>query len=328
MDWLKTSDSIVFTQSETGNETYESRLPQDWNSIVERRSMQVVERQSRLNVDVHNLSPALTNEAFPLKLVISSEEDVAENINIIVTLKPDDHSESFYQSVCISAECDHSKQPCKTLEMKFDDLKYKEKVERVVYVRSAVAGTACVTVQTFYNVLNLPVKSTLVIGKQLKQITCPSRSTCNVCFDVVDPFDFTAHLTSMNMESISSVYAGQPFMVLGSLTAHSPWPIEILSSKHILPVKSMLDVVSTSQRDNISVLASEGESVVNCLALVASYAVTKPGESFNLCTKKMINILMFLEMAELGIYTITWKRHGCDGLVTETSLKMPNLSIR
>nr|CAB3267220.1 trafficking protein particle complex subunit 11-like [Phallusia mammillata] len=310
LNWLKTDNEIDHEESDIINEIHSNQGTVDWESIKERKSTNVVERKSRLDVQVHHSSPALTNEAFPLTFVITSEEDLAENINILITLKPDDHDDSFLQAAHLSVDCDSLVRPSKTLEMELGCLKRKEKLKRTVYIRSSVPGAATVTVQTQYNVSNLSVQSVLVAGKQLKMISCPSKSSFNICFDVVEPFSFTAHLMSMNMESISSVYLGQSFLMLASLTTHSVWPIEVQSSQHNPPVEGVFSAMSYSQNDEVSVLASEGESLVKCLALVVPDSMEKT------------------DTAELGLYTVRWKRYGSKNCTTETSLKLPTLTIR
>jgi len=194
--------------------------------------MNICERESKLTVAATHSAPALCGEVFPVTVSVTSKEQnlTARNVMLIASLLPGD--DSTYQSTNLLST-PSSRQPVKTIEFQIGQLEAGDECQQTYYVVSSSAGSAHLSVRISYQVLDLPVLAD--DGQCHSHVTCSSNSRLDLSLDVVPAYNFAAHVTSLGLQSVASAYVGHPFLVLASLAARSPWPVEIVRVRHETP---------------------------------------------------------------------------------------------
>ena len=279
-------------------------LKEQWRDILDRSSVHVSERTSKLAIEFIHKAPALVGEIFPIRLHICSEEEsvVAKDVLILVTIKPES-DDIVFQNATLSASGHQLNGSAKTVELSCGDLNAGDKTDLNVYFKATHAGSLALDFRISYQVQDIPVLRS--DNTQQKSIACSSSASKDITIDVQSPFNFTSRVTSMSFESLSSVNINEPFLVLTTLISQSCWPIEIVSGT---PTMTSKDFELIGEPANINVVMSKEESVMDCMNVVCN----KTSQSDKLAT--------------VGAYVLRWRRLEAEFVVSST-FKLPKVEI-
>nr|XP_002122142.1 trafficking protein particle complex subunit 11-like [Ciona intestinalis] len=195
-----------------------------WDDISNITSTEIVECPSRLKVNILHKTPAFVGEAYAIDIKINSSESndfTAENVTAVLSLKQNENSET---EAHLSEKCsDLHTSKAKSLQLALGNMETNQTIERTVYVQTTQASVLHFSLHVSYQMQKpseLPKTGVL---------TCTSSESIDFAVEVLTPFNFTAHVTSLNLDSVSTVNQNQPFIVLVNVSSENFSPIQINS---------------------------------------------------------------------------------------------------
>lgn len=269
-----------------------------WDHIPNLLSTSIIERRSRLVLDVEHAPPILVNEDYPIRLKLKSKEeegDVARDIKVTVSLRSDQQQ----TSAAISSRPSNSKKELSSgksiLNEKLSDLGSGEESSLCVYMITGAKGSVDVDVVVTYSM-------TLLSGMK-----CTSTMTQQFSVQAAYAFEVATSALSSNLQGITHVQPCQPFVFMIQVKPATKWPIELVQCESATSCKS---IKLAASRMPPEVQLSSGETAVDCFSATCNEE-EKGVESF-------------------GTYAVKWRRAGADDDIPAiwTRVLLPSLPIQ
>ena len=281
-----------------------------WESLPSCHYTTIIERPSKIDLQILHEAPALTSEVYPITFVLNSNEDdncVAEDITLELSLKNENLTSFFYESLD-----DLSKKGSNLLIKKIPSISPNESDSFKVYLVSHSQAQLDVLVNVSYYCKN--VKSS---GSN-SLITCKSTITKHLTIEVCPAFSLETSNISLESTPISTIKLNRPFLYMMTVKPVTKWPISIISSSN-----KVLMTNSISQLDFGKCLMPEVDSLsLNEVATDYFQATLRCHDDNEASLEEGSKFF--------GEYAIQWKRAGCEEGIPPvwTTIKLPCLPLQ
>ncbi|XP_071945007.1 trafficking protein particle complex subunit 11-like [Antedon mediterranea] len=279
----------------------------DWHLIKIEQATSIASRIPLMEIKLEHAAPSIVNEPYSILATITNKEKTTiRNASITMGLKEGQDSQ-LEQTTQVSEDIVNFEQNpsiCKSRlkGINIEDLASDQQIVRQLYVRCLQVGTRSIIVRVAYTV-------DAQVEKQASAVSCVCYKDEDVKLDTVMPFDVSIRLTSSKFEEVSSVYAGEPFLMMTDIKCTSPWPLQIVDSH--LTLSTDVDFTDEDVESQLKgILLKKYEQACECLSLVTNSNQTKTTIS-------------------LGQYTVQWRRASDDSdqPIVKTEMALPDISV-
>ncbi|XP_014211822.1 trafficking protein particle complex subunit 11 isoform X2 [Copidosoma floridanum] len=217
--------------------------------------IQLKELNVAINVD--SKQPAMLGEWFPVKISVSSDEDIS-SVNILINLLQDANSSEQSTDLSLNMQDKQS-----SIVIEIDVVNAGSAVERVIYVRSHNVGDR-----------NFMIKVDYLRSNKKKD---SKESIYSLC--VVKPFDVSTQFYTMLYEPLTKAFIGEPLFLMPHITSTTPWPIEIEDTS----IELGTSIVKETESPQLSILRkkvlNEGEAATDAYCIVPKIGSEQPAST-------------------------------------------------
>ncbi|XP_033218517.1 trafficking protein particle complex subunit 11 [Belonocnema kinseyi] len=168
---------------------------------------QIKHEESKVIMETESEEPALLGEWFPVRISISTNENIASAILRIALLSDGTNEQSTELSL-------NAKDKQSNLLVEIGSIEENIPVERIIYVRAHKIGSRNFSIKLEYSNSELKKGSS-----EIKYSLC-----------VVKPFEITTQFYTMLYEPLTKGFINESFFMMPHITCTSPWPIKIIET--------------------------------------------------------------------------------------------------
>lgn len=303
-------DPLDTMQAEQSKGDRKKKVDQDtdpehirWEDLEVSSTARIVPRKSFLDITLQHNPPCLVNEFYAVTVDIqNNEKTVITDVRLQIGLRESENQDSIQeQSTHVTFEdpqYDGKPVPRRTTEVK-EKLEPGEKVSKKSFLKCMHQSTRNILVKVTY---------TIEVPYADQSLLCQCVNEESFSLNALPPFEVSVKMNSMKFETVESVHADEPFLLLTDIKSVSPWPVEIQNSE--LKLSAFAQLVNDpfqSQLESVSLNQSEVAGECVCLMAPLPIQPTVP----------------------MGTYTLHWKRKTEEnGLpYVTTTLALPSVNV-
>lgn len=289
----------------TNQNTYEMQYKEGdavlWDKIPMVPSTGISSRSALIHVQLEHSPPSLVNEYYVIQLTMRNhEQNTITDISLSAGLcDTSDHNLEQTTHVCVDKAEFENKVISRRIGLNLADLAQQQTLTKTIYVKNLQTGSRIIMVKITYNVS---------VRTDEDSITCECCHLERISLTTVTPFDINVKLNSMKFETLESVHADEPFLLLSEISVTSPWKLDFKSSQlKLSPYVQNTDDNIKSYIEGLRL--QKDECAAECYSLLVPPAIQ--------------------QSIPLGIYTLLWRRESdsdCAPYVS-TTLTLPSIDV-